>query len=175
MLTLAPIVEGKLPEHVWMDVDTAILGADEHIALAVAEDVGDEVVAQLIVACGTFELMGYDGFGMGVIDVESLCSTNPEIAVGIFAERGDRDIGEFSDTLESLLGDVITADTSITTTNPQHILIRAVIECRNPIRNQPILHVVVGMIARDDRVGAVHVNQTVGLCSGPYITGFIDG
>ena len=91
-IPFAPIVEGKLPEHIRLDVDTAVLGADEHVVLSVAEDVCDEIVAQFVVVRYALDLMGNDSSEMRTIDVESLRGANPQIVIGIFAEGGNGDV-----------------------------------------------------------------------------------
>ena len=174
-IPFAPIVEGKLPEHIWLDVDAAVLGADEHVVFAVAEDVCDEVVAQFVVVRYALDLMGDDSSEMRTVDVESLRGANPQIVIGIFAEGGNGDVCKFGYDLKPLLGDVVTADTMVAAADPQYVFVWTVIERRDVVRKQPILHVVVGAIACDDGAGTVQMNQTVGFRTGPYIAGFVNG
>ena len=70
---------------------------------------------------------------------------------------------------------MVTADATVVAADPQYVFVWIVIECRYVVRKQPILHVAVGAIACDDGAGAVQMNQTVGLRTGPYIAGFVNG
>lgn len=50
-------------------------------------------------------------------------------------------------TSNRFLGDVVTAGATVAAADPQYVFVWTVIERRDVVRKQPILHVVVGAIA----------------------------